>query len=152
MKCWQIVTWRTNHDQDFVIDTIIKYKIVPVGNNIIIFLHIVAFGFCDYGDPEASLRAIRLLHTKALGDKALVVSKLVFIILSVLPVHVFWFSHSVLSLCKLPWSNWWHWNRENWINVLQWNSWYARQLLLQESLSCISHLLLHWCCYDANCT
>lgn len=39
-------------------------------------LHIVAFGFCDYGDPEASLRAIRLLHTKVLGDKALVVSKL----------------------------------------------------------------------------
>jgi len=40
-----------------------------------------AFGFCDYGDPEASLRAIRLLHTKVLGDKALVVSKLLFIIL-----------------------------------------------------------------------
>ena len=34
-----------------------------------------AFGFCDYGDPEASLRAIRLLHGKELGDKALVVSK-----------------------------------------------------------------------------
>lgn len=72
----------------FVIDTIIKYKIVPVGNNIIIFLDIVAFGFCDYGDPEASLRAIRLLHTKALGDKALVVSKLVFIILSVLQCFI----------------------------------------------------------------
>lgn len=34
-----------------------------------------AFGFCDYGDPEASLRAIRLLHSKELGDKALVVSE-----------------------------------------------------------------------------
>lgn len=34
-----------------------------------------AFGFCDYGDPEASLRAIRLLHNKELGDKALVVSE-----------------------------------------------------------------------------
>ena len=44
-----------------------------------VFLHISAFGFCDYGDPEASLRAIRLLHTKVLGDKALVVSKLLFI-------------------------------------------------------------------------
>lgn len=32
-----------------------------------------AFGFCDYGDAEASLRAIRLLHGKNLGDKALVV-------------------------------------------------------------------------------
>ena len=39
--------------------------------------YIVAFGFCDYGDPEASLRAIRLLHNKALGDKALVVSKMI---------------------------------------------------------------------------
>ena len=117
MKWWQIVTCYDVEPiiiKTFVIDTTIKYTIVPVGNNIIIFLHIVAFGFCDYGDPEASLRAIRLLHTKALGDKALVVSKLVFIILSVLPVHVFWCSHSVLSLCKLPWWNWWHWNSENW--------------------------------------
>ena len=35
---------------------------------------LTAFGFCDYGDPEAGLRAIRLLHGKELGDKALVVS------------------------------------------------------------------------------
>ena len=54
--------------------------LVQVDINIIVFLHISAFGFCDYGDPEASLRAIRLLHTKVLGDKALVVSKLLFII------------------------------------------------------------------------
>ena len=34
-----------------------------------------AFGFCDYADPEAGLRAIRLLHDLHLGDKSLVVSK-----------------------------------------------------------------------------
>ena len=33
-----------------------------------------AFGFCEYADPEASLRAIRLLHDLELGDKKLVVS------------------------------------------------------------------------------
>ena len=33
-----------------------------------------AFGFCEYSDPEASLRAIRLLHDLELGDKKLVVS------------------------------------------------------------------------------
>ena len=33
-----------------------------------------AFGFCDYSDPEASLRAIRLLHELELGEKKLVVS------------------------------------------------------------------------------
>ena len=33
-----------------------------------------AFGFCEYGDPDASLRAIRLLHELELGDKKLVVS------------------------------------------------------------------------------
>jgi len=54
LKWWQIVTCTTKHDKTFVIDTTIKYKIFPLGNNIIIFLHIVAFGFCDYGDPEAS--------------------------------------------------------------------------------------------------
>ena len=58
-----------------------KIKIKSSKLVLIVFLHIVAFGFCDYGDPEASLRAIRLLHTKVLGDKALVVSKLLFIIL-----------------------------------------------------------------------
>ena len=47
--------------------------------HVMVCFHIfIAFGFCDYGDPEASLRAIRLLHNKALGDKALVVSRIVY--------------------------------------------------------------------------
>lgn len=32
-----------------------------------------AFGFCEYGDPESALRAIRILHEWELGDKKLVV-------------------------------------------------------------------------------
>ena len=40
---------------------------------------LTAFGFCDYGDPEAGLRAIRLLHGKELGDKALVVSIILYL-------------------------------------------------------------------------
>ncbi|XP_030854548.1 RNA-binding protein 25 isoform X2 [Strongylocentrotus purpuratus] len=32
-----------------------------------------AFGFCEYGDPDASLRAIRLLHELEIGDRKLVV-------------------------------------------------------------------------------
>ena len=32
-----------------------------------------AFGFCEYADPEATLRALRLLHSFKLGDKTLVV-------------------------------------------------------------------------------
>ncbi|XP_067119805.1 RNA-binding protein 25 isoform X2 [Centruroides vittatus] len=32
-----------------------------------------AFGFCEYGDPESGLRAIRLLHDWQIGDKKLVV-------------------------------------------------------------------------------
>ena len=34
---------------------------------------LVAFGFCEYSDPEATLRALRLLHNFKLGDKTLVV-------------------------------------------------------------------------------
>ncbi|XP_023231414.1 RNA-binding protein 25-like [Centruroides sculpturatus] len=32
-----------------------------------------SFGFCEYGDPESGLRAIRLLHDWQIGDKKLVV-------------------------------------------------------------------------------
>lgn len=32
-----------------------------------------AFGFCEYGDPESALRAMRLLHDYELGEKKLVV-------------------------------------------------------------------------------
>ena len=31
------------------------------------------FGFCEYGDPESTLRALRILHEFRLGDKSLVV-------------------------------------------------------------------------------
>ena len=31
------------------------------------------FGFCEYGDPESTLRALRILHDFKLGDKNLVV-------------------------------------------------------------------------------
>lgn len=34
----------------------------------------VAFGFCEYSDPECTLRAMRLLNNFKLGDKKLVVS------------------------------------------------------------------------------
>lgn len=34
----------------------------------------VGFGFCEYADPESTLRALRLLHNLKLGEKALVVS------------------------------------------------------------------------------
>ena len=33
-----------------------------------------AFGFCEYADPESTLRALRLLHDFRLGEKYLVVS------------------------------------------------------------------------------
>merc|ERR1719323_1241590 len=32
-----------------------------------------AFGFCEYGNPDAALRAIRILHDWEIGDKKLVV-------------------------------------------------------------------------------
>lgn len=32
-----------------------------------------AFGFCDYGDPESAMRAIRILHDFEIADKKLVV-------------------------------------------------------------------------------
>lgn len=34
----------------------------------------VGFGFCEYADPESTLRALRLLHNLKLGEKSLVVS------------------------------------------------------------------------------
>ena len=38
------------------------------------FILSLAFGFCEYGDPESTLRALRLLHDFKLGEKSLVVS------------------------------------------------------------------------------
>lgn len=36
------------------------------------FLH-AAFGFCEFGSPDAGLRAIRILHEMEIGNKKLVV-------------------------------------------------------------------------------
>lgn len=38
-----------------------------------LLLSLLAFGFCEYGDPESTLRALRLLHDFKLGEKNLVV-------------------------------------------------------------------------------
>ena len=37
-------------------------------------LSLLAFGFCEYGEPDSTLRALRLLHDFKLGEKNLVVS------------------------------------------------------------------------------
>lgn len=34
---------------------------------------VVAFGFCEFGNPDAALRAIRLLHEMEIGNRKLVV-------------------------------------------------------------------------------
>lgn len=36
-------------------------------------LYLEAFGFCEYKEPESTLRALRLLHELLLGDKKLLV-------------------------------------------------------------------------------
>jgi len=36
-------------------------------------LSLLAFGFCEYGEPDSTLRALRLLHDFKLGEKNLVV-------------------------------------------------------------------------------
>ena len=40
--------------------------------NVLIF-YAAAFGFCEYAEPDSTLRALRLLHDRKLGDKPLVV-------------------------------------------------------------------------------
>ena len=44
----------------------------------------IAFGFCEYADPECTLRAMRLLNDLELGDKCLKVSALLSFSCSVL--------------------------------------------------------------------
>lgn len=36
-------------------------------------ISIAAFGFCEYKEPESTLRALRLLHDLQIGDKNLLV-------------------------------------------------------------------------------
>lgn len=38
-----------------------------------LLLYLEAFGFCEYKEPESTLRALRLLHELLLGDKKLLV-------------------------------------------------------------------------------
>lgn len=41
--------------------------------NLFNFYLFVAFGFCEYKEPESTLRALRLLHELQVGDKKLLV-------------------------------------------------------------------------------
>lgn len=62
-----------------------QYHILKRGfspsNNLIIkkinyhccFFFYIAFGFCEYKEPESTLRALRLLHDLQIGDKNLLV-------------------------------------------------------------------------------
>ncbi len=38
-----------------------------------ILLFFLAFGFCEYSNPDSALRSIRLLHDLEIGEKKLVV-------------------------------------------------------------------------------
>jgi len=40
----------------------------------VVFVHCTAFGFCEFEDPEATLRCMRLLNDWHIADKKLVVS------------------------------------------------------------------------------
>ena len=40
---------------------------------ILLYVISLAFGFCEYADPEAGLRALRLLSGYRVGDKTLLV-------------------------------------------------------------------------------
>lgn len=53
-------------------DSMIRQMLQRCGT-VINWKRVQAFGFCEYGDPESGLRAIRLLHDWEVGDKKLVV-------------------------------------------------------------------------------
>lgn len=36
-------------------------------------MNVAAFGFCEYKEPESTLRSLRLLHDLQIGDKNLLV-------------------------------------------------------------------------------
>lgn len=40
---------------------------------ILVWFFFSAFGFCEFGNPDAALRAIRLLHELEIGPRKLVV-------------------------------------------------------------------------------
>lgn len=41
--------------------------------NLFSWKSVAAFGFCEYKEPESTLRALRLLHDLQIGDKNLLV-------------------------------------------------------------------------------
>lgn len=45
----------------------------PVIMSISISISVAAFGFCEYKEPESTLRALRLLHDLQIGEKNLLV-------------------------------------------------------------------------------
>lgn len=63
---------RTNRNLQF--DKRLHVGRTPVTNLFFpLFLTCEAFGFCEYKEPESTLRALRLLHELLLGDKKLLV-------------------------------------------------------------------------------
>lgn len=50
----------------------ICYPIKPCVS-VSISLSVAAFGFCEYKEPESTLRSLRLLHDLPIGDKNLLV-------------------------------------------------------------------------------
>lgn len=45
----------------------------PVVISIAISISFTAFGFCEYKEPESTLRSLRLLHDLPIGEKSLLV-------------------------------------------------------------------------------
>lgn len=45
----------------------------PLFNVLFMTMSVAAFGFCEYKEPESTLRSLRLLHDLQIGDKNLLV-------------------------------------------------------------------------------
>ncbi|KAH7973065.1 hypothetical protein HPB52_020943 [Rhipicephalus sanguineus] len=52
--------------------TVVSWKRVQGANG-----WLQGFGFCEYGDPESAMRAIRILHDWEIGDKKLVSPRII---------------------------------------------------------------------------
>lgn len=53
-------------------DAMIRHILAACGH-VVSWKRVQAFGFCEFGNPESGLRAIRLLHDMEIGNKKLVV-------------------------------------------------------------------------------
>lgn len=53
-------------------DQMIRHILAACGN-VVSWKRVQAFGFCEFGSPDAGLRAIRILHEMEIGNKKLVV-------------------------------------------------------------------------------